>query len=116
MTRTLAALAIAGLALTACSGSSDSEPPSAKQLAAELGCHDFRLNYDEMFIREGGTCLRVNGVDGIYSFTSSDTQASWLKVAENFGGVFLIGDRWIVSGHNEAALKAAQAKVGGDIK
>jgi hypothetical protein len=102
-------LAIVALVLTAC-GSSDGTPPSATDLASDLGC-TFHDTSDELFIKQGGPCGTVT----VYTFSGDDTRDSWLKVAENFGGVYLVGDGWVITG-KQAQLEAAKAKVGGSIQ
>lgn len=112
---------LAGLALvitlTACGSNLDAEPPmSAAEVAAKIGCDRFKPTHDDLFIREGGACFEVNGIDDVDSFSDNANQKLWLDFAKKFGGVYLVGDRWVVSGHSIAALKRAQAKIGGDIQ
>lgn len=107
MTRILATLALVGL-LAACS--SGIEPTSATDLASNLGCH-FKDTSDEMFVKQGGPC----GAYYLDTFSSDDAQDSWLEFADAFGGTYLVGDGWVIVG-KQAALEAAQAKVGGDIQ
>jgi hypothetical protein len=102
----IASLAIVGL-LAACS-STDDKPQSATDLASTLGCH-FKDTSAELFVSQGGPCGSLT----IETFSSDDAQSSWLKVAQDFGGPFLVGDQWVITGGN---LKAAQAKVGGEIQ
>lgn len=108
MTRIIPALAFIGL-LAACGSSSDS-PPDAAALASDLGCQ-LQDTSDEMFVEQGGPCGTVR----VYTFSGDDTRDSWLKVAENFGGLYLVGDAWVITG-KQAQLEAAKAKVGGDIQ
>lgn len=109
MTRIIPALALIGL-LAACGGTASSDQFSATDLASDLGCH-FKDTSDEMFVEQGGPCGDVT----VYTFSGDDTRDSWLKVAQDFGGRYLVGDGWVIAG-KQAQLEAAQAKVGGDIQ
>ena len=35
---------------------------------------------------------------------------------QGLGGVYLVGDKWVVYGSSEAAAKRAEEKLGGDLK
>lgn len=97
------------LTLVACGGG-DSEPPDAQHLASELGCH-YEDTTSQLFTRENGRCGDIH----LHTFSGNDTRDSWLKAAESFGGMYLVGDGWVISG-DKAELQAAQAKVGGEIQ
>jgi hypothetical protein len=67
-----------------------------------------------MFAREEGNCTRVrdgSSVD-IASFASQD---NWLRVAQGFGGIYVVGQLWIASVDTQADAQAVQSAIGGTI-
>lgn len=66
-------------------------------------------------VKDHGKCT----IDGqgvtIYTYKDTDGRDFWLEKATTFGGVFLVGDNWIITGPR-AALEAAQENAGGEIQ
>jgi hypothetical protein len=113
--KTLAAAALL-LAAVACSSGSDQPTMSAQQVAAKVGCQGWHGDSRELFVSQSGSCQGVRGISEIASFNTNEARDNWLAVAKGMGGMYLAGNGWIVAADYPAALKAAQAKVGGTIQ
>lgn len=133
-----AAALVAGLALlplaTACGGGTDAAksaqdkgasrlsatpaagvvaPPKVEVIAGLLGCEPaIRTEADEL--REG-TCRSAKANYLITTFPAEKFKLTWLDSASIYGGTYLVGPRWVVSGRPEL-LEPAREKVGGDIQ
>lgn len=121
--RVLAAVALSALALSACGGGGGgSEPvaavsaPSLASVAQKAGCASIEETSEELFVREGGTCMA--GADEVTAHTYADAKArdSWLEAAGSFGGVIVVGDLWTVGVDSADAAQRVQAKTGGEIR
>ena len=128
----LAGLALAlGLSLAACGGSDDapaagggSAAPSAApadstpgDLASRLNCDGFKKDEEAtMFAAEEGTC-ELDGVTVyISTFTQDDAQKNWLQIAKAGGGVYVVGQRWIVWTDTRPPAEKIQKIIGGGIE
>jgi hypothetical protein len=107
-----AALAVAlSIGIGGCGGS----PMNAHQIADKLGCKNFKVDSRELYVREGGSCDGVKGGLEIATFNDNGARDGYLTIATGFGGVYLVGDKWVVYGSNTSAVKRAQKTLGGDI-
>jgi hypothetical protein len=59
-------------------------------------------------------------VDGdefvLLQFDTSEGQEMWLDRATSYGGIYLVGDRWGLSGRSEAYMRELQKTMGGAIR
>lgn len=86
-------------------------------LAEAVGC-DSEVSpsqVGEAYVREAGFC-RVDGSEvQVFTFRADFAQERWTELALAFGGLYLIGDGWAVSGER-STLEAVQAEIGGEIE
>jgi hypothetical protein len=94
--------------------SKPSKPMTVQQLAKGLGCEpelggqyaDYRLAWCE-----------INGTKMVLTeFDTADGQNAWLKHSKDYGGVYLVGERWLVTGNTLAQISPLQDKFGGKIE
>jgi hypothetical protein len=95
-----------------------SAPPgkayTIEQLAAKLGCKpqfqgkaaDFRQ----------ASCPVGGDPVLLMQFDKASGQHDWLDYAMSYGGVYLVGDRWVLSGKSQQYMEGLQAKFGGQIE
>jgi hypothetical protein len=108
------------LALVGCGGGS-SQPaavPHPSDLAAKIhGCYGYSATEVSMFAREEGDCtLWSDGhtVD-IATFGAQQAQQSWLRVAQEFGGIYVTGSLWIAEVESQADAEQVEKDLGGTI-
>ncbi|MEV5596394.1 hypothetical protein [Streptomyces sp. NPDC052496] len=89
-------------------------PASLTQIAAALGCRaDVIIDAQEL--REGGCTTRA-GVFRILTFSSDATKRAWLTEAQAYGGSYLVGTRWSVTGPSRSALLPLRDRLGGTVE
>jgi hypothetical protein len=90
--RWLGVLTVLALLLGACGGgSSGPSYDSAKAVAAAFGCDNFKTESPELYAADAGSCSHHGHYTAVQWFKSSDNLASWLRVAEAFGGAISVG-------------------------
>jgi len=112
------AVLLAGSLLTACGGgggdsASERSFDAPQSLAKAIGCTYGGSDIEEEGVEEGGSC---GDEMRIFTFATNENRDSWFAVAQDPGREYLVGDRWVVSADTAETLKAAQEKVGGEIK
>jgi hypothetical protein len=82
-------------------------------LATKLGC-TFVEETDghTLYTSDEGSCGDLT----LSLFAGARQRDSWLSIAQGFGGDYLVGSTWVVSADSPAAVKSAQAKVGGQLR
>ncbi len=112
---TTTAVALA-LTLAACSSNSGNKAgtgnnASLPTLCTKLG-HSFteETGEHELYTSDQGECGQLT----LRAFNGSGTRDQWLAVAQQFGGNYLVGDRWVVVSDDPALLDTARTKVGGN--
>ncbi|MFB7468066.1 hypothetical protein ACFCZ1_32035 [Streptomyces sp. NPDC056224] len=98
------------------SAPSASSPPSSsiEEIAAAVGCTaHVDIQADEL--REGG-CETGQGAYRMATFAADQGQRSWLDEARMYGGTYLVGSRWVVTGPSEEALAALRGQIGGTVE
>jgi hypothetical protein len=102
------------------SSSSATNPPSkpakvmtVQQLAVALGCEasvttgkDFRQ----------ATCTSPTDRYVLVDFDTAASQRAWLEGGHMYGGIYLTGDRWALTGKPKEYLQTLQATLGGTIE
>lgn len=89
-------------------------PASVARIAAALGCRaDIILDAQEL--REGGCTTRA-GVFRILTFSSDAKKRAWLTEAQAYGGSYLVGTRWSVTGPSRNALLPLRDSLGGTVE
>jgi hypothetical protein len=134
-TRRLLAVAAAGLLAAGCGASvggtqqprhHEAHQPAAtvsgkpaqaltvQQLAVAVGCEPkltgTTAGFRQAACDAGGTKLVL--VD----FDTATTQRDWLDEAVPYGGPYLVGDRWAVSGGSRDYLTSVQGVLGGNLE
>jgi hypothetical protein len=96
----------------------DAGPPApfrtVDQLAATVGC-TATLQGTAADFRQA-TCTKDDTTFVFVDFDTAAGQRAWLDYATSYGGEFLVGDRWAMSGKDRADLESVRAKVGGAIQ
>ncbi|GCD41140.1 hypothetical protein [Streptomyces paromomycinus] len=89
-------------------------PASMAHIAAALGCRaDIIIEAQEL--REGGCTTRA-GVFRILTFSSDAKKRAWLTEAQAYGGSYLVGTRWSVTGPSRNALLPLRGSLGGTVE
>ncbi|TDC82740.1 hypothetical protein [Actinomadura sp. 7K507] len=115
----LCAAAALALPLAAgCGGSGESsggktpEPASLKELAEQTDCSvTGKRKVKDM---EQGNCKNDLGKYVLLSFTTDKNMNAWLTEAKPWGGVYLVGSRWVVVSQ-EKTLQTIRKDLGGKI-
>ncbi|MFI0259701.1 hypothetical protein ACH4OW_11795 [Streptomyces sp. NPDC017056] len=89
-------------------------PASMARIASALGCRADVI-VDARELREGG-CTTGRGVFRILTFSSDSKKRAWLTEAQAYGGTYLVGTRWSVTGPTAAALFPLRDRLGGTIE
>lgn len=98
--------------------SAPAEPATPVVLAAKIhGCLGYTKTEISTGARLEGQCDLPNGdlVD-IATFADQDSRDTWLKLATAFGGVYVVGDSWVVSVISHADAQTVQGDLGGDVR
>ncbi|HEU5475343.1 MAG TPA: hypothetical protein VFV67_32270 [Actinophytocola sp.] len=91
-----------------------SEQLTVDQLAAEVGCTptspikgaDFR----QANCKASGTNLIL------LDFDTAEGQRAWVDLSKDYGGVYLVGNRWTLSGNDRDYMLALQTRLGGALE
>jgi hypothetical protein len=91
-----------------------SKPYTIEQLAAQLGCKPKEQGKAKDFRQAACPVDGENVV--LLQFDKAKGQEDWLDYATGYGGVYLSGNRWVLSGVSEEYMQGLQKKLGGTIK
>lgn len=94
--------------------SKPSKPMTVQQLASGLGCKpqlggkfsDYRL----------ASCEYKGKKMVLTDFDTVDGQSIFLENSKDYGGVYLVGERWLITGNTLAEISPLQDKFGGKIE
>lgn len=96
----LSGMSVGLLLLTGCGSGGDGTPKTAsgslEQLAARARCRP-DIQTDAAELRQA-TCDNGARRYVLVTFTNARGQAEWLDEADDYGGTYLVGDRWVASG------------------
>ncbi|MGZ9934588.1 hypothetical protein ACXNSR_32435 [Streptomyces sp. NC-S4] len=87
---------------------------SLEQIATAIGC-TAEVNVEAEELREGG-CQAGQVVYRMVTFTAEQGLRSWLTEARMYGGLYLVGDRWVVTAATEEALTTLRGRLGGSLE
>ncbi|QDY76440.1 hypothetical protein [Streptomyces qinzhouensis] len=92
-------------------------PPTAtgtlEQLAARAGCvPELRAGAQEL---RQGRCATADGTYVLVTFATDRGLREWINAANDYGGTYLVGRRWVASG-GEKTITALRARLGGDLE
>ncbi|WP_051781589.1 MULTISPECIES: hypothetical protein [unclassified Streptomyces] len=124
----LAAVCVAALLCGGCSSKAAAQHTSAEapktaaaapgtsleQIATAIGC-TAEVNVEVEELRQGG-CQAGQVVYRMVTFAAEKGLHSWLTEARMYGGLYLVGDRWVVTAPTEEALTALRGRLGGSLE
>ncbi|MFI6640153.1 hypothetical protein [Streptomyces sp. NPDC050504] len=115
--RTVPALAAATVALlaalTACASEDVAPGGSLEALAERVGCVPAeRAGSPEL---RQANCRTKNGRYVITTFTTDRGQREWINDAKAYGGTYLVGRKWVVSGDVDT-VEALRGRLGGTLE
>ncbi|MFI8004543.1 hypothetical protein [Streptomyces sp. NPDC086010] len=118
-----AAAVLAGFALlTACGGGADGDdgpdvPATAKgtleQLASKADCEP-RVQTDADELRQAD-CTTGDGRYVLATFATDRGQREWINEANDYGGSYLVGRKWVAVGDPEV-VAALRGRLGGTVE
>ncbi|MEU9037489.1 hypothetical protein AB0D45_21670 [Streptomyces sp. NPDC048352] len=95
-------------------GSSPAKTATVEELAAALGCSaEVSMQADEL---RQGACATGQGAYRMTTFAAEQGLRSWLAETRVYGGVYLVGDRWVVTAQSADALTALRERLGGTLE
>lgn len=112
----VAALLIA-LLCGGCGGATLPDPPPVPEpldrIAAALGCRA-EIVVDAEELREGACTVGAQPFR-MATFSTAEGRGAWLSESRQYGGTYLVGDRWIVTAPSPASLTPAHTLLGGTL-
>ncbi len=87
---------------------------TVEQLAAKLGCTATFRAPTKGFRQ--GSCTKDGKPFVLLDFENSENQDLWLENAIAFGGIFLVGDRWALSGVSKEYMDTLSKTLGGTVE
>ncbi|MFD9873814.1 hypothetical protein [[Kitasatospora] papulosa] len=116
------ALLTACAALAACGGGADQDDPPAvpptasgtlEQLASKADC-DPRMQTDAEELRQAN-CTTEEGRYVLATFATDRGQQEWINEANDYGGSYLVGRKWVAVGDPEV-VAALRGRLGGTVE
>lgn len=97
-------------------GAPSSAAPSTtiENIAAAIGC-TAEVSVEAEELRQGG-CESAQGPYRIATFAAERGLRSWLTEAQAYGGLYLVGDRWVVTARSADALGGLRGRIGGSLE
>lgn len=119
--KALAALALtAAMALTACGGDADEAAAvpktatgSLEQLAKQAECKP-NIQTDAKELRQAN-CATKDGKYVLATFATDRGQREWINEANDYGGSYLVGRKWVAVG-DEKVVTALRGRLGGTVE
>jgi hypothetical protein len=109
---------VAVLALSGCGSDGDEATPetatgSLEDLASKVNCApDIQTDEDE--IRQA-ICENGDGKFILATFATDDGQREWLIAAQDYGGHYLVGAKWVAVGETNV-VTALRGQLGGTVE
>ncbi|MEU5978797.1 hypothetical protein [Streptomyces sp. NPDC047315] len=83
-----------------------------EELAAKVDCApNVRTDTEEL---RQANCRTADGAYVLTTFATERGLREWLDAADDYGGAYLVGRAWVVSG-GEAAVTALRGRLGGEV-
>lgn len=98
------------------SASASPTPKAARveQLASAAGCKpEFTTKVDDY---RQAVCKNSKGKFLFLDFVTAKNQRDWLETAQMYGGVYLVGNRWVLSSSPRKNMEEFRDKFGGTIE
>ncbi|MFI7499032.1 hypothetical protein ACIBVL_11065 [Streptomyces sp. NPDC049687] len=123
-------VAAAALLLAGCGGGGDdakptaatkSAAPSARPMTLEalgkaVGCETAPKEAGKTLDYRQGLCDSADAEYVLVTFDTTEGQRAWLDTAQMYGGVYLVGNRWVLSADPRSAMEKARTELGGTIE
>ncbi|MFF7651368.1 hypothetical protein ACFZCY_16165 [Streptomyces sp. NPDC007983] len=91
------------------------KPAALTQIADAIGCKaTIVTEADEL--RQGACKSSKGDRYTMVTFATEKGQTDWLNTSKDYGGMYLVGARWSVTGQSSGSLEPLRAKLGGDIE
>jgi len=87
---------------------------TVEQLAAKLGCTATFQGPTKGFRQ--GKCTKDGEPFELFDFENAENQRLWLDDAIAFGGIYLVGDRWVLSGVSKEYMQGLSKTFGGTVE
>ncbi|MFD0353389.1 hypothetical protein ACFVHW_06495 [Streptomyces sp. NPDC127110] len=95
-------------------GSPAGKGTTVEELASALGCTAESITEaDEL---RQGACATGQGAYRLSTFAAEAGLRSWLAETRVYGGVYLVGERWVVTAQSADALTALRERLGGTLE
>ncbi|MFD5885647.1 hypothetical protein ACFWHQ_06605 [Streptomyces sp. NPDC060334] len=94
--------------------SSTARPASLDQIAAALDCRP-EITVDAEELKEGACGTGKEGFR-MATFAADQGQRAWLDESRVYGGVYLVGERWVVTAASAEALAPLRERLGGTVE
>jgi len=91
-----------------------SEFQSWQQLASTVGC-EAKLQGKAADFRQAA-CVMDGETYVFLDFDTTKGQRDWLEYAVLYGGIYLVGERWVLSGKSREYMESLRPKLGGNIE
>lgn len=88
-------------------------PEGLDRIAAALGCSP-EVTVDAQDVREGACSVGAQPFR-MATFATAQGRAAWLSESRQYGGTYLVGERWIITAPSADALTPARARLGGTL-
>ncbi|MFE3327436.1 hypothetical protein [Streptomyces sp. NPDC059176] len=117
----LAAITLTAVAALAACGADDDKAPDApqaatgtlEQLAAKADCKP-NISTNAKELRQAN-CATKDGKYVLATFATDRGQREWINEANDYGGSFLVGRKWVAVG-DEKVVAALRGRLGGDVE
>ncbi|WKV70761.1 hypothetical protein AW27_004040 [Streptomyces sp. PCS3-D2] len=104
----------AGHAAVPASAEAGTPGTSIEEIAKAIGC-TAEVSVEAEELRQGG-CETGQGAYRMATFAARDGARAWLDEARAYGGIYLVGDRWVVTTQSADALNALRERLGGSVE
>jgi hypothetical protein len=85
-----------------------------RQLASVIGC-EAKLQGKAADMRHA-VCAKDGDTFVMLDFDTAKGQRDWLDYATLYGGVYLVGERWVLSGRSKEYMESLRPELGGNIE
>lgn len=88
---------------------------SPEAIAQVLGCSGFEEgDSEELGVDEDGTCQLQEEEIHVYTFARTEARDTYIEIAKQFGGEYVIGDNWAVQYDDNSVGKVVIERLGGE--
>ena len=72
-------------------------------LAQKIGCTGFATTSPTLYASDEGNCDLGGATLDVVTFADNGTRDKWVQAAKSFGGSYVVGDRFAVTGMGASA-------------